>query len=289
VRTRGYGTLMLLLVVSVGLLLPNALIPEAVADIAPFDYFSEPGVIPSSFETKMPSANVSIKAIVTGSFTYDVTSNCTFDLLSNCTMNCSLAFVYPLIGLTDTEYNSSLTVRVDDELTDHEVLNWTDLQSAFHVNWSEVPHFNECAFAVFNITLNANETSTVAVGMRLHLISTGYYFTFNYAIGTGRYWAGNTFETVRIEVEDRAGLLGLTFYPQPNSTESSAASTAVALWSCSVDYLDSFYVGFTAYQQEYHGLYPPAPLWYWLALVGIAAVPCTLVAFVLLKRRSSAL
>jgi hypothetical protein len=290
VRARRSEAFTLLLVVSVGLLLPNVVILEVAADIAIVSYVNEGVVISSNNETMMPTANVSIKALVTGSFAYDVTSNCTFSVISNSTLNCSVAFAYPRAYLSmgpTTLYDSSLTVYVDSVQTSHVDLNWTDLQTGFQTNLSDIWGLEECSFAVFNITLNADEACTVQVDQTLHLVSSYYTFDFKYAIGTGRYWAGNTSETVRIEVEDRAGLLGLTFYPQPNRTENPAESTTVAVWSCSVDYFDSFWVGFTAKQYEYHGLYPPVPLWYWLALVGIAAVPCIVAVFLLFRRQNA--
>ncbi len=291
-RARRSEAFTMLLVVSVGLLLPNVVIREVAADIAIVSYVNEGVVISSNNETMMPTANVSIKALVTGSFTYDVTSNCTFSVISNSTLNCSVAFAYPRAYLSmgpTTLYDSSLAVYVDSVQTSHVNLNGTDLQTGFQTNLSDILSLQECSFAVFNVTLNADEACTVQVDQTLRLVSTYYSFNFNYAIGTGRYWAGNTSETVRIEVEDRAGLLGLTFYPQPNRTENPVESTSVALWSCSVDHFDSFWVGFTAKQYEYHGLYPPVPLSYWLVLGAAASTACVLAAVILLRRRNASL
>ena len=287
-RAHGSKTFVLFLIVGAGLLLPNAAIPEVAADIAIVDALNEGAVIPSDNGTMMPSANVSIKVVVAASFTYDIVSNCTFQVLSNSTMNCTVAFAYPLRYASmgpQPQYDSSLTVYVDGFLTSHVVLNWTGIQSGFQTNSSDNWYLQRCSFAVFNITLRAYEVCTLEVDQTLHLVSDYFDFTFSYAIGTGKYWAGNTSETIRIEVEDRAGLLGLTFNPQPNRTENPAESITVAVWSCSVDYFDSFWVGFTAKQYEYHR---PVPLWYWLGPVGIA-VECIVVAFLLLRRRNAAL
>lgn len=291
-RARRPETLILLLVLSVGTLFPSVAIREAVADIAPVDVANEGVAIPSNNETMMPSANVSIKAVVTGSFTYDIVSNCTFHVLSNSTMNCSVAFAYPLDYTSpgpDSHYDSSLIVYVDGSLTSHVVLNWTGIQTGFQANSSDDWLQQRCSFAVFNITLHAYEVCTVEVDQTLHLVSEYYDFTFSYAIGTGKYWAGNTSETVRMEVDDEAGLLGLTFYPEPNSTENPAVSTTVAVWSCSVDYFDSFWVGFTAKQREYHGLGQPFDLFYWQVVGAAAFTACALAAVILLRRRNASL
>ena len=279
-RARGHDALFLLAVVVVGLMLPNMVIREAMADLAPADFLDQGVAISSSNEVRMPSANVSIRAVVTGSFTYDVVTNCTFRLLSNSTANCSVAFVYPRargIG-TGPECNSSLTVHVDGEPTSHVVFEWANLQTDLQRNSTYVDsrYLQQCSFAVFNLTLIADEVCTVEVNMVMRLVSSAYSFRFSYAIGTGKLWVDNTSETVRIEVEDRVGLLGLSFYPQPNATEMLTDSTTVAVWSCSVDYFESFWVGFVATQREYHGSFP-APVPYWLA-VTVAVFACGIAA-----------
>jgi hypothetical protein len=263
------------------------------------DYLNEGGIIPSNNGTMMSSANVSIEAVVTDSFTYDITSNCTFELLSNSTANCTVAFAYPR-EYTDSgspNIDLSLILYVDSELTSYLILDWTDIQIGFQTSPSDESDLHRCSFAVFNVTLNAEKARVVQVNMVLDVVSTANSFDFNYAIGTGKYWTGNTSETVRIEVEDRAGLLGLTFHPQGDSIANPTDSTTVAVWSCSVDYFQDFWVGFSAWQHELStytlptttSSYPSSAASYMPVFIETAFAGCMIGALILLRRRNASL
>ena len=266
-RLRGTCSLVAVMVIAVGLVSAGLVVPRVDANIVAIETANGGFVIPSSEEVQMPTANVSIKVLVTGSFVYGISANCSFELFAESAANCSIAFAFPKAWLLESGVGStSQDIYVDNVMVPHSLVEWEDLSSDLQVNVTE-PTLEQCSYDVFNTTFGEHQTRIVDVHTTLDITSHGEYFLFRYAVGSGKYWTGQTNETVTIEVDDQAGLASLRFSPTPSILENVSATVKAATWYIQVDAFPDFWVALHARQIEHE--YPQDP---WGVLFGGVAL-----------------
>jgi hypothetical protein len=273
------------LVITACLVSVSFVVPPVDADIVPVDSASGGFILPSSQDIEMPFANVSIKAVITGSFTYDISVNSSFELSAQSTANCIIAFVYPEAWISPGGETAQIhqEVYLDDVKANYSIVAWDELSPALQVNLTENTFLEQCSYAVFNTTFAENQTRFVDIYTTLHILSNASRFVFSYAVGSGKYWTGQTNETVTMEIDDRAGLLSLSFTPEPSILKNVSTTVRVAAWSISVDQFEDFWVSFDARQFEYR--HAPAPQGPWPVLVGMTALAAIIIVMTRLNKR----
>jgi hypothetical protein len=273
------------LVITTCLVSVGFVVPQVDADVMLVDSVHDGFMLPSSQDVQMPCANVSIKAVITDSFVYDISINCSFELFAQSTANCTIAFVFPQawIGPGSETEQIHQEVYVDDVKANHSTVAWDELSPALQTNLTENTFLEHCSYAVFNTTFTDHQTRIVDIYTTLDILSQAQLFVFSYAVGSGKYWAGQTDETVTIEVDDRAGLLSLGFTPEPSILKNVSTTVKTATWSINVDQFEDFWLRFHAQHSEYrHAAAPQGPL---AVLVGMAALVSIVIVMTRLRKR----
>jgi hypothetical protein len=225
----------------------------------------------------MPVADVEINMTrISDSVTVDLLG--VYDIGTNQTQNTSLAFVYPAVSLP-----SNMTIQVDSIETEFTILNQSELvdlnfsQDAFDgMLWS-------ADFALFNVSLTANTTSTLQVDSHYTFsIEATDYWEYRYIFGSARSFEGDTTETIHMHLVEQTPFLSTGFYPEDHLEVTQDGIVTDAIWDFNVSSMEDDEVRFTATVRQTS----PPGLIQFVIFIAIVLGLATFVVYYIQKRLS---
>ena len=231
----------------------------------------------------MPSAEVNISILVSESWRYDINVSCSFMISSAVVQNLTTAFAYPTAWFNsypdeeEAEIDLNMfEISINQSATDYEVLSYEQFVYRFSLNATEWTYIYHCAFALFSFTVENYTNYCIDVKASFTIISTAFDFELEYVVGTARSWDGNTHETVRMDIQNEAEILGYDFFPDINLASEGDNESGQAIWEFDISEFEYDHVFCIVNQKkhpDYHRPYnndvPPTPFDFLSALAAI--------------------
>ena len=181
----------------------------------------------------MPNADVMID--IHPLHTFEV--YCDFSVESDTTHNSSVAFVYPYQwDEGESETSREFNISIDSEHVNYSIVNYENL------NFSQGPESSgqwiNLNYAVFNMSYIEGQTHHIILSKKIMNPPREIDgLTFEYYLGTARYWLGNTHEIITMNVYNYQGLLDYGFRPEENLVVTTSDDVVTAIWDF---YINSF-------------------------------------------------
>ncbi len=113
--------------------------------------------------------------------------------------------------------------------------------------------FEHAVFAVFDVSLDGQNSTEIDVSRQLKYGYLGNEFQFQYIVASARSFNGSTHEIVKITVDDEPDFLSVTFSPEAYLAEWTSGDTRCARWDFTVQETTIDSVSVSCGVSEYHG------------------------------------
>ena len=273
------------------------MVPSVRADLPPPIYYAwmdSGGLFTLASNVSLPEAAVDVSIKLTGSWSYDISVSCSFTVASQVSQNLTTAFVYPEIWIVADPSQRvtvlSFNIWTNDTPTEYAILTFDEFKSQYNLNQTNWEYIDDCSFALFNFSINAEQTTEVRVNTRFITSSTGHDFYFDYIIDTARRWEGNTHEIVKIGFQkaNDTEIIKYSYSPENNSEFTGDEYSANITWDFTIHEFPYDRVRFQVQQKEYPKYH--SALDSWIRAIFNITTSIVIVLFIcyLIRRRARA-
>ena len=205
----------------------------------------------------LDSAFVSANISRTSSTSVVVDFSSRFQIDSDLSQKVTLAFAYPSVWNPPNEEVSatSYTIDVNREPVSYLEYAWDDLNFTYSSNIANATGtwFEHAMFAVFDVSLDGQNSTEIDVSRQLKYGYLGNEFCFEYLVASARSFNGSTHQIVEITVDDEPDFLNVTFSPRGFLAEWTSGDTQCARWDFTVQETTIDRVSVSCTVSEYHG------------------------------------
>jgi hypothetical protein len=256
----------LLLAASIQFLSPVA------ADVMVLEDISAGGCFGLNATVSMPLAEVNVSIDAYGSVAF----NSTFRLESPSEEGFRVAFLFPTYDwqpVTRDEGGLELEILVDSKEVGYDLVNGSS------INMTDLTLYiptHELMFAIFNVSFLDGDVRVIETFVRFTPNWFGNAINIRYYVGSASTWAGDTHETVDMEIRGYSQFVDHSFYPEDYFTATYDGANARGIWDFNASEFDSDWTSFGATLRVKTNL-PPALLLY--VVSGVALVMVAIVLF----------
>ena len=218
------------------------------------------GIVTSNPNISMPKAYVYVNGTVTASWDYNFDINCSYMVRSNNTCNVTIAFVYPWYISDDYITSESgailgnYSISVDDVPVYHETKTLDEMPSEIKDTFSL--YETEFTFEIFNTTLTENVTSVIQIFGEFEYSTSYDIFDFCYFVDSARWWAGNTREIVKIELDVLTIIDSVSFTPDSFLSVTVNDTKHTGMWNFTIDEFPQYESPCLQVLQRFHPQFP---------------------------------
>ncbi len=204
----------------------------------------------------LTSALASVNISRTSSTSVVVNFSSRFQVDSNISQKVTLAFAYPSVWNPSGEEVSapSYTIEVNREPVSYQEYAWEDLNFTYPTDIANATGtwFEHAVFAVFDLSLDGQNSTEIEVSRQLKYEYLGNEFWFEYIVASARSFNGSTHQIVKITVDDEPDFLDVKFSPKAYLAEWTSGDSHCARWDFTVQETTIDSVSVSCAVSEYH-------------------------------------